>query len=228
MTYSESIDWLYSTQMFGIKLGLDGPKKLLAQYEAFPPTETKVIQIAGTNGKGSTAALLDSLIRSSGETCGLFTSPHLVDYRERVRVNGQMISEDRCAQHLTQLKELVTDWNHHPTFFELTLALALRHFIDQKARYIILETGMGGRLDATTAVPSDLSLITPIGLDHTQWLGDTLSEIAAEKAGIIREQIPVISSPQEPSAQQILTQTAEEKNAPLQFIKEHTTPAPFP
>jgi len=223
MTYAESIDWLYSTQMFGIKLGLDGPKKLLATYDAFPPAEVTVIQIAGTNGKGSTATLLDSIIRSGGETCGLFTSPHLIDYRERISANGRHISEDDCSRQLSALKELIADWEHHPTFFELTLALAMRHFREQKVGYIILETGMGGRLDATTAVPADLSLITPIGLDHTQWLGETLPEIAGEKAGIIREKVPVISSPQKPEATQVLRQTASEKRAPLCFIEEPVT-----
>lgn len=215
MTYEEAIDWLYSTQTFGIKLGLENPTRLLREYLAFPRHRTKVIQVAGTNGKGSTCAFIDSLARATGLRTGLFTSPHLVSYRERTRVGGVMISEEETAQHLTALRELVADWETHPTFFELTLALAMRHFYQEECELIILEVGMGGRYDATTAVPADATVITPIDLDHQQWLGDTIAKIAAEKAAICREGKPVIVAPQQPDAAKVIEQTANQSRSPL-------------
>ncbi len=147
----------------------------------------KVIHVAGTNGKGSVCAMIDSICRAQGYRTGLFISPHLVTFRERIRVNGEMISEDAVADGLTIIRDLVADWDPHPTFFEVTTALALKHFGDAKIDIAILETGLGGRLDATNAVQSDVSVITPIALDHEEWLGHTLAEIAGEKAGIIKQ-----------------------------------------
>ncbi|MBT8044683.1 MAG: bifunctional folylpolyglutamate synthase/dihydrofolate synthase [Verrucomicrobiae bacterium] len=221
MTYQEAIDWLYSTQQFGIKLGLVQPRRLLRETLAFPKPGVKVIHVAGTNGKGSTCAIIDALARACGTKCGLFTSPHLIDYRERVRVNGKEISEATTAQFLTEIREHVANWEHHPTFFEITLALGMRHFREQNCELIVLETGMGGRLDATTAVPADLAVITPIAMDHSQWLGDTLHEIAAEKAGIIVPQKPVLSSRQQPEAHTVIEEHANELISPIEFI---TTP----
>lgn len=215
MTYEEAIDWLYSTQNFGIKLGLENPTRLLREYLAFPRHRTQVIQVAGTNGKGSTCAFIDSLARSMGLRTGLFTSPHLVTYRERTRVSGEMISEEETARHLTALQELVADWETHPTFFELTLALAMRHFYEEECELIILEVGMGGRFDATTAVPADATVITPIDLDHQQWLGDTIEKIAFEKAATCREGKPVISALQQPGAAKVIEQTANQTRSPL-------------
>ena len=186
MQYREAIDWLFSTQMFGIKLGLDGARRLLREYLAFPAHDTTVIQVAGTNGKGSTCAMIDAIARAGGRRTGLFTSPHLVDFRERIQVSGHQIPEDRCAAMLAELREICAAMDPHPTFFEIALALAMRWFRECGCELIVLETGMGGRLDATTAVPADVSVITPIGMDHMQWLGDTLEKIAAEKAGIFR------------------------------------------
>ncbi len=220
MNYSESIEWLYSTQMFGIKLGLDAPRKLLRKFLAFPVYPTKVIHVAGTNGKGSTCAIIDSLARSLGERSGLFTSPHLINYRERVRIMGQEISEEKTATLLTELRNLVSDWEPHPTFFELTLALAMRHFRDEKCRLIILETGMGGRLDATTAVPADVCVLTPIALDHTKWLGDSLEEIATEKAGISVQKKPLISALQKEEAALAIQRATKETRSPLKFINK--------
>ncbi|MEO1856409.1 MAG: folylpolyglutamate synthase/dihydrofolate synthase family protein [Rubritalea sp.] len=219
MNYQVALEWLYSTQHFGIKLGLDGPKKLLRQLLANPTRNTKVIHLAGTNGKGSTSAIIDSLARATGLRCGLFTSPHLVDFRERMRVNGEMIPEQKVLETILEIKEIVADWEHHPTFFELTLAIAMRHFKEMECELIILETGMGGRLDATTAVPADVCVITPIALDHSEWLGDTLEKVAGEKAGIICEKMPVISAQQERSAAIVIAEEAEEKRAPLITVK---------
>lgn len=220
MTYSEAIHWLFSTQLFGIKLGLDGPRELLRKYLAFPACGVKVIHVAGTNGKGSTCAFIDSVARASGMRTGLFTSPHLIDYRERIKVAGQEISEEDCTRHLIALRELCESLETHPTFFEITLALAMRYFTEKECELIVLETGMGGRLDATTAVPADVAVITPIGLDHMQWLGDTIAAIAGEKAGIICAEKPVISSPQHPDAAKVIAEQANEMRAPLTLIHQ--------
>lgn len=218
MTYQESIDWLFSTQLFGIKLGLDGPKRLLKEYLAYPDHGVKVIHVAGTNGKGSTCAMIDSLARATGSRTGLFTSPHLIDFRERIRVSGVEIPEENCAAMLTALRELCETFDPHPTFFEITLVLAMRWFRESGCDLLILETGMGGRLDATTAVPADVCALTPIDLDHMQWLGDTIEKIAAEKAGIFLEGKPAISAPQQPSVVKVLEKEANERRTPLSFL----------
>jgi len=220
MTYRESIDWLFSTQMFGIKLGLDGPRRLLKEFLAYPKTGVVVIHVAGTNGKGSTCAMIDSIARSCGKRTGLFTSPHLIDYRERIKVSGEEISEEACATGLTELREICERLDPHPTFFEISVALAMRWFRQRECEMIILETGMGGRLDATTAVPADVCVLTPIELDHTQWLGDTIEKIAAEKAGIFVVGKPVVSAIQHPAARSVIEKEANEHRAPLEFIEE--------
>lgn len=220
MNYTEAIEWLFGTQTFGIKLGLDGPRRLLKEFLAFPSHGVQVAHVAGTNGKGSTCAMMDRVARACGRRTGLFTSPHLNDYRERMRVSGEMISEERCAELLTEARAVCDKLETHPTFFEITLAVAMRWFRERECELIILETGVGGRLDATTAVPADVCVITPIGMDHTQWLGDTLGKIAAEKAGIFLEGVPAISSPQETEAREVLEKEANEKRTPLRFIKE--------
>ena len=220
MQYREAIDWLFSTQMFGIKLGLDGARHLLREYLAFPTHDAVVIHVAGTNGKGSTCAMIDSIARACGRRTGLFTSPHLIDFRERVKVSGREIPEENCAAMLTALRGICGNMETHPTFFEIALALAMRWFNECGCELIILETGMGGRLDATTAVPADVCVITPIGMDHMQWLGNTLGEIAAEKAGIFVMGKPAVSSPQEPEAREVLEKAANETRAPLKFVDE--------
>ncbi len=220
MNYIEAIDWLFGTQQFGIKLGLEGPRRLLKEFLAFPKHGVKVAHVAGTNGKGSTCAMMDRVARSCGKRTGLFTSPHLIDYRERMRVSGEMISEERCAELLTEIRPICEGLDAHPTFFEITLAVAMRWFRERECDLIILETGMGGRLDATTAVPADVCAITPIGMDHTQWLGDTLAAIAKEKAGIFLEGIPAVSSPQESEARATLEKEANERRTPLTFVDQ--------
>lgn len=220
MHYQESIDWLFSTQMFGIKLGLDGPRHLLKEFLAHPAHGVKVIHVAGTNGKGSTCAMIDSIARACGQRCGLFTSPHLVDFRERIRVSGEEIPEENCAALLTELRSMCERMETHPTFFEITLVLAMRWFRVRECELIVLETGMGGRLDATTAVQADICVITPIGLDHMQWLGDSLEEIAREKAGILVPGKHAISAPQEGAARRVLEKEANELRTPLEFVEE--------
>jgi len=217
---NNAIDWLYSTQMFGIKLGLDNITRLLKEAECFPSGRTKVVQVVGTNGKGSTCAFLESLAQAHGLRTGMFTSPHLIHFRERIRVHGVEISDTELSEHLNYFKKLVADWDPHPTFFELSVAIAMRHFLRHRCELIILEAGMGGRLDATTAIPKDLVLVTPIGMDHQQHLGDNLTKIAEEKAAVMRKGTPCISSPQTEEARKTLLQIAGETRCPIDFITQ--------
>ncbi|MGZ5003432.1 MAG: bifunctional folylpolyglutamate synthase/dihydrofolate synthase, partial [Chthoniobacterales bacterium] len=188
MSYREALAWLFGTQLFGIKLGLENIQRLLRTLNL--PGEQRIIHVAGTNGKGSVCAMIDSILRAQGYRSGLFTSPHLVTFRERIRVKGEMISEDEVAHGLTSIRQLVADWDPHPTFFEIATALGLQHFKNKHCEIVVLETGMGGRLDATNAVTPVVSVITPIDYDHQKWLGNSLGEIAAEKAGIIKPHVP--------------------------------------
>jgi dihydrofolate synthase / folylpolyglutamate synthase len=227
LNYKQALAWLYSLQRFGIKLGLENIQRLLDELglenlrSTRPPnTCLKVIHVAGTNGKGSVCAIIDSICRAQGYRTGLFISPHLVTFRERIRVNGEMISEDAAADGLTMIRNLTADWDPHPTFFEVTTALALKHFADAKIDIAILETGLGGRLDATNAVQSDVSVITPIALDHEKWLGHTLNEIAGEKAGIIKPGVPVVSAPQQAQAEEVIRARAAQFGSPVQFVNE--------
>ena len=220
MHYRAALDWLFSTQMFGIKLGLDGTRHLLKEYLSYPASGVTVIHIAGTNGKGSTCAMVDSIARACGKRCGLFTSPHLIDFRERIKVSGQEIPEESCAAMLTELREICEKMESHPTFFEITLVLAMRWFRIRECEMIVLETGMGGRLDATTAVPADVCVITPIGLDHMQYLGDTVEMIAKEKAGIFVNGKPVIAAAQAREVEFVLEKEANEMRSPIEFIRE--------
>jgi dihydrofolate synthase/folylpolyglutamate synthase len=223
----DALAWLYSLQRFGIKLGLENIQRLIekvpsasCRWDTGWKPVPRVIHVAGTNGKGSVCAMMDSILRTAGHRTGLFTSPHLVTFRERIRVNGEMLSEDAVASGLTLLRDLVRDWNPHPTFFEIVTALALKHFADAKIDIAILETGLGGRLDATNAVASDVAVITPIAFDHEKWLGDSIAKIAAEKAGIIKQGTPIVSAKQAADAEQVIRARATECKAPLQFITE--------
>jgi dihydrofolate synthase/folylpolyglutamate synthase len=232
INYCEALSWLYSLQRFGIKLGLENIERLLDELglrsaRASAKTFGKVIHVAGTNGKGSVCAMIDSICRARGYRTGLFTSPHLVTFRERIRVNGDMISEDAVANGLTTIRNLVANWDPHPTFFEVVTALALKHFSDTNVEIAILETGLGGRLDATNAVQSDVSVITPIDLDHEKWLGKTISEIAAEKAGIIKPGIPVVSPSQQLVAEEVIRARAAKYGAPIQFVAEQYDQTPI-
>ena len=235
--YKEELAWLYSLQRFGIKLGLENIRRLIGELSRSGGFQAavgdpdialrwKVIHVAGTNGKGSVCAMIDSICRAQGCRTGLFTSPHLVTFRERISVNGEMISEDSVAGGLTMIRNLVTAWDPHPTFFEVTTALALKHFCETKTDVVVLETGLGGRLDATNAVQSDVSVITPVDFDHEKWLGSTLAEIAGEKAGIIKPCVPVVSASQPAEAEEVIRARAAECGAPLQFATKayHRSP----
>lgn len=203
--------------MFGIKLGLENMRRLI-DLIGLPGKAQRIIHVAGTNGKGSTCAMIDALSRAGRHSTGLFTSPHLVHFTERIRVDGRPVPESEAARRLQVLREKVSSWDPHPTFFELTTALGLWWFRDAGAQVIVLETGMGGRLDATNALTPRACVITPIGLDHTQWLGESLAEIAAEKAGIIKPGVPVVTAPQEPEALAVIERVAAERGAPLTVV----------
>jgi dihydrofolate synthase/folylpolyglutamate synthase len=232
LSYKEALAWLYSLQRFGIKLGLENIRRLIDEltrkgdfpvahggWEATAPW--KVIHVAGTNGKGSVCAMIYSICRAANYRTGLFTSPHLVTFRERIRVNGEMISHEAVVSGLTSIRNLVGDWQPHPTFFEVATALALKYFSEAKIDIVILETGLGGRLDATNAVQSTVAVFTPIDLDHQKWLGDSLERIASEKAGIIKSGVPVISAPQKEEVETVLRKRADECGSSIEFL---TTP----
>ncbi|MEM7601359.1 MAG: folylpolyglutamate synthase/dihydrofolate synthase family protein [Verrucomicrobiota bacterium] len=182
----------------------------------------EVIHVAGTNGKGSVCAFSEQILRDAGIKTGLFTSPHLITYRERIRVNGEVIEEAKVAEILSELRDLVSDWETHPTFFELSLILAMKHFAEQRCEVVLLETGMGGRLDSTNAVQSSVSVITPIGLDHQQWLGETIREIAGEKAGILKPTVPVVVADLHPEARDVVGRKALILSIP--YIEAHPLP----
>ena len=220
--YREALSWLYGTQRFGIKLGLENVQRLLRELK-LPGKNQRIVHVAGTNGKGSVCAMIDSICRAQGYGTGLFTSPHLVSYRERIRVKGEMIGEDEVADGLNPIRQRIAAWDPHPTFFEITTALALDHFKKRDCELVVLETGLGGRLDATNALAPVVSVITPIGYDHQAWLGHTLEEIAAEKAGIIKAHIPVVSAKQEPAAENVIRARATECGAPLEFVTESSS-----
>lgn len=212
MNHDQAIDWLYGTQLFGIKLGLDPVCRLLGELgvAAERSLGREIVHVAGTNGKGSVCAMIESVTRLAGRRTAMFTSPHLVEFRERVRVDGEMISERDVARLLSEIRERVAEWDPHPTFFEITLAMAAKYFTEREADLWILETGMGGRLDATNVFETDVAVLTPIALDHQQWLGETLAEIAAEKAGIVDKGEPVFSSAQPEVAMQAILAVAPE------------------
>ncbi len=219
----EALEWLYSTQLFGVKLGLDGMRRLADALGILPagaPGAPRFIHVAGTNGKGSTCALICSVCRSAGLRTGLYTSPHLVSLRERFRLDGGMISETELRDALLLIRRLVEGWEPHPTFFEIVTALGLDWFQKRGADWVVLETGMGGRLDATNIVTPAVSVITAVGLDHQQYLGEGLAQIAFEKAGIIKPGVPVVSAPQADEVLEVLERVARSRGASLRVVSE--------
>jgi dihydrofolate synthase/folylpolyglutamate synthase len=215
-----ALDWLYGTQLFGIKLGLENVAKVMG-IMGLPREGQQFFHVAGTNGKGSVCAFLHSLLRAADVNAGLFTSPHLVHFRERIRDAEREISGPELARGLETLKKVCQGLDPHPTFFELAFLLGMDWFKKRERDWVVLETGMGGRLDATNAVTPAVSVITSIGLDHQQYLGQTLREIAAEKAGIIKPGVPVVTLRQNPEAMAVISETARARGAPMSIV---TTP----
>jgi dihydrofolate synthase/folylpolyglutamate synthase len=212
------LDWLYQTQVFGVKLGLDSMFRL-SEALGLDLRRPGFLHVAGTNGKGSTCAFLDSIGREAGLNCGLYTSPHLVSFRERIRVGGGCIPEDAVTEGLERIRRMVEWWNPHPTFFEITTALALWWFQERGTEWAILETGLGGRLDATNVVHPMVSVLTAIGMDHQQVLGEKLGQIAREKAGILKRGVGAVSVQQDPEAAQVLVEEAERRGTLIRWVE---------
>jgi dihydrofolate synthase / folylpolyglutamate synthase len=229
MTYPEAIQFLYGLRLFGAKLGLENTHQLAA-LAGNPQEQLRFIHVAGTNGKGSTCAILESIYRAAGLRVGLFTSPHLVSFRERIQVNRELISEADVVRFVAEMQPRLAAFptTGHPTFFEVITVMALCYFARQKCDLVIWETGLGGRLDATNIVTPLASVITNIGFDHQQWLGETLAEIAAEKAGIIKPGLPVLTATTEPEALAVIEIAAQQQGSPLTKVTtnhlSHLTP----
>lgn len=212
------VDWLYDLQHFGIKLGLDQIRALL-ELIGHPERRMRSVLIAGTNGKGSVAAMLHSMLEASGVRAGLFTSPHLMRPNERIRISQHEIGDEELGLRLRRMRERIEPavadgrMQAHPSFFEVVCATALEAFAEHKLDVAVLEVGLGGRLDATNAVDADLSAIVSIDLDHTKTLGATIAEIAAEKGGIIKPGKPVVSGVVRQRAVDVLRAIATERRA---------------
>jgi dihydrofolate synthase/folylpolyglutamate synthase len=215
MTYAKAVQFLYGLRLFGAKFGLENTFKLAA-LAGNPQEKLRFIHVAGTNGKGSTCAMLESIYRASGLRVGLFTSPHLVSFRERIQVNRRLIPEPDVVRLVGELR--AANKEHEATLFEFATVMALKFFAEQKCDLVIWETGLGGRLDATNIVTPLASVITNIALDHQQWLGDTLAKIAAEKTGIIKPGVRVVTAVDGPEALAAIKKAAREKNAPLTIV----------
>jgi dihydrofolate synthase/folylpolyglutamate synthase len=195
---AEALDWVYDLQKFGIKFGLSSTARLMAGLDN-PQHHCRYLHIAGTNGKGSVAAMLSSILTLAGYEVGFYSSPHLIDFKERFRLKDRDIDDAEVLALINQVKRVV-DPDELPTFFEFVTAMALLYFAQKKADPVILETGMGGRLDATNIVSPLLSIITNIAMDHREFLGNSIQAIAAEKAGIIKPGVPVITFVSQPTA----------------------------
>ncbi len=222
MEYSEAIEWLYGRQAAGIKLGLVNMRRLINEL-SLPLDRMKVIHVAGTNGKGSACAFAESILRAAGEKTGFFSSPHLVSFSERIRINGIPSDQRSVAEGITTLQKLTDEWQPQPTFFEMSTALALMIFANEKIDTAVMEVGLGGRLDSTNVLTPTVCAINNIGLDHQHILGDDLGQIANEKAGILKPGVPAVSSPQQKEAREVLEKRAREVGAPLEFISEPWT-----
>lgn len=206
MNYNKAIDYLYGLQKYGIKLGLDNTIRLLSLLRN-PQESFKAIHVAGTNGKGSTSVMIASVLRAAGFRTGLFTSPHLVSFTERIKVDDEEIKEAEVIELTDEIKEIINSSQcseFNPTFFEFVTAMAFLYFRRKGIEWAVIETGMGGRLDATNILLPEVSVITNISLDHKEFLGQTLKEVAAEKAGIIKHGIPVVSSSQDTGAMDVI------------------------
>lgn len=226
LTYSDATSYLFNclpafekSGTAGYKPGLDRVVRLSETFGSPHERLKHVVHIAGTNGKGSTAHTIAAILQSQGYKTGLFTSPHLVDFRERIRVNGKMISEREVVRFVDQFQNMPVDVQ--PSFFELTTIMALKHFVDEDVDVAVVEVGLGGRLDSTNIVNPDLSVITNIALDHTDLLGATRREIAAEKAGIIKPGIPVVVGETDDEIRPVFEDACLGAHSPLIFAEEH-------
>ena len=224
MTYEETLDWMFAQLPMYQREGKAAFKKDLTNTVAFskilnfPENKFKSIHVAGTNGKGSTSHMLASILQEAGYKVGLYTSPHLKNFTERIRSNGVEIPQQKVAAFITKNKDFLEA--QKLSFFEMTVGLAFDYFASEKVDIAIIEVGLGGRLDSTNIITPELSVITNIGLDHTQFLGETLPEIAFEKAGIIKHKIPVIIGEEQAAVKQVFLKKAELENAPIYFATD--------
>ena len=227
MKYVEAIQFLYGLRWFGAKLGLENTFKL-AELAGNPQSRLRFIHVAGTNGKGSTCAMLESIYHAAGLRVGLFTSPHLVSFRERIQVSRRFISEADVVRLIQEIQPWLKEFpaDRHPTFFEVVTVMALQFFAEQKCDLVIWETGLGGRLDSTNIVTPLASVITNIQYDHQRWLGETLDRIATEKGGIIKPGVPVITGTEEPEALAVIQETALKQHSPLRLVTPAHTQHP--
>jgi len=215
MRYSDTIEYLFGLQKYGMKFGLDNIRLLMSLLGG-PHRSFSSVHVAGTNGKGSTSAMIESLLRTKGVRTGLFTSPHLVSFTERIRVNGEEISQNAVIGLADEVRKAAAGIKDFcPTFFEVVTSMAFLHFMRMKVEWAVVETGMGGRLDATNIIQPEVAVITSIGIDHREFLGDTLEEIAREKAGIIKQGVPVVTADQNPEVMRVIQQRCDEMGAPL-------------
>lgn len=219
MNYTETLDFLFSQLPMFQRVGGAAYKVDLSNTVALcnmignPQEKLKFVHIAGTNGKGSTSHMIAAVLQAAGYKTGLYTSPHLKDFRERIRVNGQVIPQEAVVKFVHEYKN---KWSEiSPSFFEITVAMSFWYFLEEDTDVVVLETGMGGRLDSTNIVRPEVTAITSIGLDHTQFLGTDIPSIAAEKAGIIKTGIPVVTGDVVPEAMEVIRATASAKKAPL-------------
>lgn len=216
ISYKEAIQYLYSLQKFGIKFGLSKTSNLLKAF-GNPHHGQKYIHIGGTNGKGSVAAMVESVLMKAGLKVGFYSSPHLVRFTERFRVNGKQMAPEKIARVVEELKEAI-DPDHLPTFFEVTTAMALILFAREKTDIAIMEVGMGGRLDATNIIQPSVSVITNISMEHQDFLGHRLVEIAGEKAGIIKQGVPLVTGAKQPVVIDLFEARCREKHAPFRRV----------
>ena len=224
MTYSQTLEWMFAQLPMYQKIGAAAHTKdlknthILMEHLAHPESKFKSIHVGGTNGKGSTSSLLASVLQEAGYKVGLYTSPHLKDFRERIRINGAMIPEEKVTQFISQNKTFLE--NNNLSFFEMTVGLAFQYFADQNVDVALIEVGLGGRLDSTNIITPLVSVITNIGWDHMNMLGNTLPEIAAEKAGIIKPNVPVVIGEYVDETKPVFIQKANQENAPIWFASD--------
>lgn len=224
MNYQETTEYLFNSTPVFEKIGAKAYKPglqttfALDDHFAHPHQKYKTIHIAGTNGKGSSSHTLAAILQSQGYKVGLYTSPHLVDFRERIRVNGECVPEQYVIDFVEENRAFFEPL--HPSFFELTTAMALKYFAEQEVDYAVIEVGLGGRLDCTNIITPILSIITNISFDHTQFLGNTLAEIAGEKAGIIKPGVPVVIGEYLPETRPVFENKAKAENAPILFAQD--------
>jgi dihydrofolate synthase/folylpolyglutamate synthase len=212
--FNESIKFLYGLQKHGIKLGLSNTMELVDML-GHPQKSFRAVHVAGTNGKGSTASMISSMLAEHGEKTGLFTSPHLVSFTERISINGRRITEDEVIELTDQIRSTIARHSMHPTFFEFVTVMAFLHFRRNNVGWAVIETGMGGRLDATNILVPEVSVITNISMDHSEFLGETISDVAHEKAGIIKPHVPVVTSVSGGDALNVIAKTAAERGSAI-------------